>query len=201
MRSYKLSDNQPKTPYKLLGVSGVYVIHLLSNENSFKIGYSLDLYSRLIQHRVKYKKDMVVDFVLACSNPNQVEENLHRYFEDKRIGSINSEWFSLSADDLRFIKSIEVETISSDTLTYVELYDFKRRIEEFEQINSLLLQKRDLDPELELAFLAISLMIKPLKETVRLHARHLFSEKVKRAMEPGHGKEEIDAVRILTFEE
>jgi len=80
-----------------------YVYLIQSPTGAYKIGCARDINKRLQTFEVKLPFE--VGFIHAIQSPvyKKIERDLHSRFAKKRI---NGEWFNLSDDDVRYIKSL-----------------------------------------------------------------------------------------------
>jgi hypothetical protein len=81
----------------------VYVITADETPGKYKIGISKNVDKRIFELQTVVPVTYRVIHIIKCSDMRQEEKRLHRLFEDKRVVG---EWFSLTDEDLAYIKSI-----------------------------------------------------------------------------------------------
>jgi hypothetical protein len=91
--------NEEKT--KKLKAQEVGYIYLIKSTLGFKIGKSKNLSQRLNQFSIKMPFEHECIFSAKFRSYHLVEKILHSHFSSKHI---NGEWFSLTEEDIKFIK-------------------------------------------------------------------------------------------------
>lgn len=81
----------------------VYLIQDTSITGYFKIGKTNHPSRRMNEFGVKLPMDLVIVHIIPCENMSQLESRLHNRFALKRV---RGEWFSLSSEDIDYIKSL-----------------------------------------------------------------------------------------------
>ena len=78
-------------------------VYLLSGGGYYKIGQTRDIRSRsrALGMQLPFEVDLV--HVIETNEPLVLERRLHEEFNHKRV---RGEWFELSAEDVKYIKSI-----------------------------------------------------------------------------------------------
>lgn len=85
-------------------------IYLLSSSvGYYKIGKAIDVEFRLRQHLRDYPIRIEIVHTISCPNMSQAESFLLSTFSDQRV---QGEWFSLTADDVAWVKSIDEAELS-----------------------------------------------------------------------------------------
>lgn len=79
-------------------------VYLLKCGDHFKIGFSKTPRKRLRQLRTGSPLPITVEHQLKTPHFRAVEQQLHIHFRNKRG---NGEWFTLSEDDVSYIKSLD----------------------------------------------------------------------------------------------
>lgn len=86
-------------------VQCVYLIRDLDVTGYTKIGRTNDLHSRLSTFGAKLPFKFQIVHIIETNDSRTIEHNLHKHFAKQRVN--NSEWFSLTPDDVRWIKRME----------------------------------------------------------------------------------------------
>lgn len=87
-----------------VGTGYVYLLRTMDDPVEYKIGMtSVSVRSRRSSVSVDVKRDLAEIHRIRCDNPRNIEHGLHKRFKDKRI---HGEWFSLSPEDVAYIKSL-----------------------------------------------------------------------------------------------
>lgn len=82
----------------------VYIIRDIDVTGFYKIGKTNQPSRRLNEFVAQYPFRFMVTHIIVCRDMTAVETLLHRHFADKRA---RGEWFSLTPDDVRWIKRLE----------------------------------------------------------------------------------------------
>jgi len=83
----------------------VYVIRDITVTGRYKIGRSTSVNRRFLEFAAKFPFQYTVIHIIASADSHELESVLHRQFAAKRVSG--SEWFSLTPDDVRWIKRLE----------------------------------------------------------------------------------------------
>lgn len=102
-----------------LGDAGVYVIQRL-DRHLYKIGCSITLATRIASVRNSVKAETIVEHIIHFPRYKGLERALHRRFYSRRV---TGEWFSLTAFDLEYIKSLDPEVFLRTPAPDIPFYD------------------------------------------------------------------------------
>jgi hypothetical protein len=80
-----------------------YIYLIRSDNKGFKIGYTTNPKNRITTLEVKLPFAIEYECLIKTDDIAALEKDLHTQFADKRI---NGEWFDLSEDDVKYIKSL-----------------------------------------------------------------------------------------------
>lgn len=102
--------NELKEMKNLKGKNGGYVYVLLANDNTVKIGVTMNPYKRISQIETASGKEIVDWFISEpCLNYTAIESKLHRYFSDARL---KGEWFNIKYNDaIKELKNMNFESV------------------------------------------------------------------------------------------
>lgn len=82
-------------------------VYLLSAGNRYKIGLTTSpVEKRVATIQANTPWDIVIEHIICSSDVRATEKRLHDQFEEKRV---NGEWFNLTPEDVKYIKSLECE--------------------------------------------------------------------------------------------
>ena len=89
----------------VLGIRGGYVYLLQGQKGYYKIGHTKDPSDRYQTFKLKLPFAVEYLHLITCDDRRAAESMLHRCFAHRRIKG--TEWFLLTEDDIRLIKSIQ----------------------------------------------------------------------------------------------
>jgi hypothetical protein len=78
-------------------------VYLIWSQYGYKIGKAVSVKNRTKLFEVKLPFPIRIENYAKFSDYTQAERSLHLYFQDKRM---EGEWFSLTEDDVAFIKTL-----------------------------------------------------------------------------------------------
>lgn len=85
-----------------------YIYLLSTNVGYYKIGRAMNLEERLTDHRRAYPVEITVEHSIRVSDVFTCELYLLKQFREKRL---QGEWFSLTPDEVAWIKSLDKATL------------------------------------------------------------------------------------------
>lgn len=98
--------------------TGVYIIRI-QNSNTYKIGITKDLKSRISNFTTANPNTIKIEYFIETIHYKSLEKHFHRIFKNNRM---SGEWFNFSHDEFQIVES-NLAVLHKSNLFFV--YDFK----------------------------------------------------------------------------